>query len=99
MEFCCISRVFERPELLEAAVRLMMARVVDSRRSRAMIELSASRERTQEICQTVQTLIQSTQAIERVMMGAMQQVQKLRRTAQQVEHRVAGLRACEEEAS
>ena len=64
-----------------------------------MLELSASQERTQEICQTVQSLIQSTQAIERVMMGAMQQVQKLRRTAQQVEHRVAGLRACDEEAS
>ena len=95
-EICCISRVKERPCLLEAGVRLMMARVLDQRRCSVALGTSANIERRQEMHVSIQSLTQAIESAENTVVAAVGQLQKARRTAERLRGQIAGQPECEQ---
>jgi len=93
-EFCCISRVHERPELLEAAVRLVMARVLDQRRHGDSLSECAKSQRRGQLCSVTRLLIQAISSVEAAMHGQIAQLQKTRKIAEQIDRQVTGLASC-----
>ena len=49
LELCCVSRVAARPELLEAAVRMLVSRILDNRKNSSCVGATANAQRTQEL--------------------------------------------------
>ena len=91
LELCCISRVAARPAFLEAAVRMLVSRVLDHRRNSEAVGATASTQRTQDLSLTVDSLSSAMESLEAALLGTMQRLHQTRRIVERVDRQITGL--------